>query len=276
MKNYHVYMPQPGGEALPKVKEYAAVGCCIYCGHDRVTLRPEHIIPFGIAGDSFVLPKASCESCGRKTGQDENKILRNSWWAFRAKIGAPTKKPKDRPALFTLKTVRKGDSGSLKDTGTLQLTAEDYPPHIVAVRFGPAGILEGRSATEQIEGEFWIGYPPSQIKKYSPDPSDGHYLGPFDTGAFTRMLAKIAHSYATAELGDGNFMPYLRKFIRGKTRTPTYSVGGERAVPPPEHGVLHSIKMERIETRGKRFAAVRLRLFAFFGTPVYRIVVGEM
>ena len=52
------------------------------------------------------------------------------------------------------------------------------------------------------------------------------------------MLAKIAHSYAIAKHGRADsFEPVLKKLIRGKSNTPTYYVGGDPIVLPPQDGV---------------------------------------
>ena len=49
-------------------RRYAPVGRCIYCGAFSNALTKEHIIPFGLAGNALVLPKASCQTCAAITG----------------------------------------------------------------------------------------------------------------------------------------------------------------------------------------------------------------
>jgi hypothetical protein len=148
----------PSRIVAPPVKTYAPVGHCIYCGHDRVELFPEHIIPFGIAGNSLILPESSCKRCGDITGKVETYILRHSWWAFRAKMGAPTNRPRERPKEFTLRRARQKPSGEIEIFETKQVPTEDYPASLVALRLRRAGILEGRPATDNLEGELWTGY----------------------------------------------------------------------------------------------------------------------
>jgi hypothetical protein len=66
------------------------------------------------------------------------------------------------------------------------------------------------------------------------DPA-GHTLGiegftmPIHLHPFSRMLAKIAHGYAIAELGYGTFEELLPDFILG--RMPNSRHEAERAVP---------------------------------------------
>jgi hypothetical protein len=275
MTDFEIQIPQKI-EGLSKLKQYREVGHCIYCGHDRVQLYPEHIIPFGIAGDSLVLPKASCKRCGNLTGKNEGYILRHAWWPFRARIGAPTSKPKERPKTFRLRKVRRESGGQFVPTETLDLSPEEYPISLAAVRLTPPGILAGRPATTNFEGELWVRYVKSDWERFSFGDQEGHFIAPINPEVFCRMLARIAHAYAVAEFGYGNFRPYLRKLIRGRNHTPTFWVGGHWEIPPPEAGVLHFIAKEEVQKGNQRLVVVRLRLFAFFGTPMYQIVVGEL
>lgn len=40
---------------------------CIHCGRVATKLRKEQIIPYGLAPDSLVFPKAGCLNCQEKT-----------------------------------------------------------------------------------------------------------------------------------------------------------------------------------------------------------------
>ena len=95
-------------------------------------------------------------------------------------------------------------------------------------------------------------------------------LPSLDTDALCRVLAKIAHSYAVAELGLGGFTPLLREFIRGEGGDRFRYVGGEFKPGAPGAG-LHEIGFEQGVTG---YLVVRIRLFASLGAPVYRVVVG--
>jgi hypothetical protein len=262
----------PSRIVAPPVKTYPPVGHCIYCGHDRVKLFPEHILPFGIAGNSLILPQASCKRCGDITGKVENYILRHSWWAFRAKMGTPTGKPRERPKEFTLRRARQKPSGEIEIFETVQVPTEDYPASLVALRLRRAGILEGRPAVDRLEGELWAGYSIDTTLK----DGEGYYIAPLNPHIFCRMLAKIAHAFGSAEYGSQDFRPFLRKLIRGKSRTANYWVGGEWQIPPPEKEFLHQIAHRTELVRGHNYLVVNLRLFPFFGTPRYEIVVGEI
>src|SRR5207248_3121126 len=96
-------------------------------------LSLEHIIPFGIAGNSLMLPKASCQSCAKITSQVEQACLRHLWWPLRTRMGAPTGQPKERPTTFKLRRVLKngpevlGPDGPVPLVGVSDIAAEEYP-----------------------------------------------------------------------------------------------------------------------------------------------------
>jgi len=41
-----------------------------------------------------------------------------------------------------------------------------------------------------------------EFRKYAPGDKDGFRIAPMNPDAYARMLAKIAHAYAVAELGE--------------------------------------------------------------------------
>jgi hypothetical protein len=139
-------------------KQYALAGYCIYCRNVDVKLELEHILPFGIAGDSLLFPQASCRRCAKITGKVEQAVLRHMWWPFRTHIGAPTSKPKDRPDDFTLRRVVRTAAGEFVPTVTSQVPAKDYPMHLMALKLRAPGILEGRPTTGDLEGEIWVRF----------------------------------------------------------------------------------------------------------------------
>jgi hypothetical protein len=92
-------------------------------------LHKEHILAFGLAGDSLVLPKASCPTCQKETEKVETVCLRQLWWPFRTKIGAPTR-GKEIPEKFLLRRMRVDNYDSENDaiTSYTQLGTDDLKP----------------------------------------------------------------------------------------------------------------------------------------------------
>ena len=102
-------------------------------------------------------------------------------------------------------------------------------------------------------------------------------LGTINILEFSRMLAKIAHSYAIAELGIDAFQPLLLDLILGKTNTSAYLVGGDVSAPPsPEaEPVLHHVYLQNCMRDGVEYILVAIQLFSFMGMPRYHVVVGK-
>ena len=91
-----------------------------------------------------------------------------------------------------------------------------------------------------------------------------------------KMLAKIAHAYAVAELGYGTFKPLLTNIILNQP--PLYIsqfVGGVRDVEMPLGGDLHDIEIDQTGLGQGRYLVVKIQLFADRKLPVYYVVVGE-
>ncbi|HZM45685.1 MAG TPA: hypothetical protein VFC14_12690 [Burkholderiales bacterium] len=90
---------------------------------------------------------------------------------------------------------------------------------------------------------------------------------------FARMLAKIAHSFAVAEIGLDNFTPFLQKMIIEGIETPSYYVGGDFTVPPAERdGAMHWVRLQPDDN----YLVATIRLFAPLGAPLYHIIVGTL
>jgi hypothetical protein len=99
--------------------------------------------------------------------------------------------------------------------------------------------------------------------------------GGFDAPMFGRMLAKIAHSFATAELGLGGFRPLLNDLILGKpTRHAAQFVGGTFE-PEAKGQERNEISISLMSAVFRDYYVVRLRLFADLEMPSYLIVAGE-
>jgi len=99
--------------------------------------------------------------------------------------------------------------------------------------------------------------------------------GGFDAGIFRRMLAKIAHSFAVAELGIASFQPLLNDFILGKpARHAAQFIGGSVA-PEPIGQERNEISISLFSAVHRDYYVVRVRLFADLEMPTYLVVAGE-
>jgi hypothetical protein len=138
-------------------KQYPAVGHCIYCPAYPQKPTKEHIIPFGLAEDSLILPRASCSTCQRIINESETPCMRATWWPFRTHIGAPSRQ-KEKPKSFTLRHAIAVDAAGVVQLDNLAKEIrepKDFPFIYTALRLHPPGLLVGRSSTVPDTFDFW-------------------------------------------------------------------------------------------------------------------------
>lgn len=253
---------------------------CIYCGAKAKKLTKEHIIAHAFAGDSLILPSASCGKCQEKTRDWETYCSRHLWWPFRTRVGAPSS-GKQPPSSFEVKHIRVRsitedshiDYGQL---GTTKVAPMEFPFSFIALAFPPPGALIGRAPNASIQYRVDCKISEEEFRRFAPNSGDGFRIAPMDLEKYCRMLCKVAHAYAVAELGQDAFHPALTDFIRGSPLHNCWHwIGGEWDNPPPSPS-FHEIAWEIIAHDSRWFVAVDIRLFAFIGSPQYRIVVGEL
>jgi hypothetical protein len=260
-------------------KRYAAAGRCAYCKRRHSKLTDEHIIPFSLAGNSLVFAESSCLRCQKKTHLFETIYLQEVWRPFRSRIGAPTR-GKDKNDGFSLKRMKvtsfdtAANSITYEKVSADKVAAEEYPFYYFAYKFLPPAVLSARGAEDDLCESFLL-INDEEFRKHCPTDKDGFRIAPGRPEAFCAMLAKIAHSYAIAELGFEAFNPRVAWFIRGADARILYWLGSDQIIPPPSEA-LHEIGLRKETFNGIDYAVVSLRLFCPFGTPRYDIVVGEL
>jgi hypothetical protein len=262
-------------------KRYPPVGHCIYCGVYSKKLTKEHIIAHGLAGDSLILPKSSCRDCADKTRDSETACLRHLWWPFRTRMGLPSsgKQPPESFTVRQMKVTKTHDDGSIESYDKIAETIVEpmeFPLVFLALKFSFPGLIIGRDPNAGIDNEVIGRISNEEVRKFAPGDKDGFRIAPMNVDAYCRMLAKIAHSYAVAELGPNSFRPVLREFIRGKILEQAWHwIGSDTAVPPAEQH-LHDIQWSAPTVNGINYVMVSLRLFSFIGSPRYHLIVGEL
>lgn len=265
-------------------KVYKPVGRCIYCRRRATKLTKEHIIPFGLAADSLVLPTASCRKCAEKTRDFETVCLRHMWWPFRTRLGVPTR-GKETPDSFLVRKMmveQRNADGLIEyqKIAETPVSVNDYPLFYYAFDFPPTGTLVGRPDNEDFTYYCWVAMDMDDFGKYAQNDREGFRIGPRNTEHFCKLLAKIAHAYSVAELGLDTFEPFLTRYIRGSSLHPRAEpqwIGGDHAPnchTPREK--LHEIGWEIRTIGDTSYVTVRIRLFCFIGTPSYRVVTGKL
>jgi hypothetical protein len=248
----------------PKI--YPPVGSCIYCGEER-DLSAEHIIPRSLNG-AMLLPKASCGKCRKITAAFERTCCRTMFGPFRLRHGFRTRHKEERPSKIDIE--RTSDSGAL-ESETVEISR--ISNLIFFLKFGhTANILLGSPNIDTSQVAPWIGFAKDGFLG-----EKGWVVGKFDAFAFARMLAKIAHSFAVAELGVSAFTPLGIDFMSGRANNLSRFVGGH-LTDEPRSTSLHFLRLRSHLNMSLRqhFVVAHIRLFGCLGAPNYHVVAGEM
>lgn len=145
--------------------------------------------------------------------------------------------------------------------------------------YGTPGILTGAMPWEANSGDITAWFPADEMERMvSLGGGKRTAIKMTVSGrSFGRMLAKIAHSYAVALVGNGAFKPFLLDLILNDHNRINYYIGNEKQNGPISQEPdffslgLHSMKLPN----GKDALYVKIRLFSWLLTPVYVAIVGE-
>jgi hypothetical protein len=214
---------------------YAPVGRCIYCSADgSAGLGDEHIIPYSLNGTQ-ILPQASCRECERITSYLEGFVSRSVFYQLRTAANMRTRRqlPTEFPVILVF------DDGREEE---IMVPADVHPATLVLPKFHQPDLLSGRRP----DGNFrftpvtWMR-PSAAFDEFVKQrgAKDGRVAARINPQQFSRVMAKIAHSYAVARLGLRGFKPLLLDLILGRDfqRAPEL-VGGDPQTPPPAGGTV--------------------------------------
>lgn len=189
---------------------FSTRGKCVYCGDDsqpsRLTI--EHVIPEAIGGQ-ITVDKASCQRCQVEIGRFEGRLNNGLFGNIRALLQIAGKsKPRENVLVYR----------QTEDTNTLtrDYTNNKNHPGFIFIEALLSPRLE-RGQLSPPPGPRRINIVAKNITASPGERGSGidllfvnYYVD------FTRLLAKIAHSYWMGERGDLNFHPFLNDFIIGK------------------------------------------------------------
>jgi hypothetical protein len=261
-------------------RKYDAVYRCIYCGSED-NLSDEHIVPFGLGG-RWVLPKASCASCAKTTSLFEQTCQRTMFGPLRLYYNMPSRRRSKRPQKLPLKV--KLTAGA--DWSFIDVDQSIYPFLILFPILPMPDELSGYTTTgarQAAARTLWIrgasfrdGIQPhmqrlaAELKVAAIEPT-----GTAEIPAFCRMIAKIAHAFAVAEMGMEAFAPFLVPMIRdGDTSNSVQYVGGLQFAEPPSI-VVHEVSFGMHTCKRPDIVGVRIRLLSALETPTYFVAVGR-
>jgi hypothetical protein len=259
---------------------FGPVGRCIYCGATKYAPRSqrplarEHIIPEGISGD-LVLLEASCRRCELKINPWETRLIKGALLGCKTHLGLATKRPGERPTSLPLFDPREHRRTGIVERKVM-IPIKDYPISVLLVKFDTPRIFNPASSHNLMDGAWLHGFTDIQwdlLEQKYDLPEFG--TSSLDTFALCRSLAKMGHAFTVAIFGFDGFIPTLPNFIMGNyDAIRLYYVGG-RLDNEPVSDDLHEIGIEQPDAIQWEYIVVRIRLFARYGGPVYRVVAGR-
>lgn len=263
-------------------------GKCIYCGAAGAPLTEEHVIPFAIGKNATILEGACCDDCQKIIQPYEQRVLRHQLGAFRAMVEAPTRKKKERPKVIKLPLVEISAKGSVgRELGTREIPIAEGPLILNLWQSPPPTILGEDIDPAKVDGAPW-----RYIEKEKADPflaevakeegveGVGIVLPPVSRLDYLRFLAKTAHAYAVAELGNEAFEPFLNDIILNRSDDLARFVGDMSGVASLEGPSGHTFKIMLGQTPTELSAAgglivVFMQFWAELGSPPHLVVVGR-
>jgi hypothetical protein len=268
----------PPLDRMKRRHKYQPVGRCIYCGCEGSSdLTLEHIIPESLGG-MLELPTASCNSCQTLIGRFEGQNARRLFLPIRRQFNFPSKgRGKARRDQRQQETFVVRINGRKRD-----IPAADYPGLLVSFVFPPPMILFNIPPEyREFSGRVSVGMLPQFEERLSALRAKygNNVTFPVSVGAETvgRLLAKIGHAYAVAELGLDSFRPYLLGIIRDQDPLLLHHVVGSADGEAPTSDDLHEITIARPEDLGpENLVVVKIHLFSNHkGMAVHYVVAGE-
>lgn len=259
---------------------YNTYGKCIYCGAEGVPLTDEHIIPEALGGE-LIIKEASCDVCQRQTHAFEGHAC-DTYRPIRRQLNFPSK-TKGKKAVLRSKTEK---FILAVDDRRIKVSAEEFPALLLSLVFPLPSVIFGAAPQElpltggihSVEvmprfgerlNEIKRKYRANSVSIVGVDKSARQ-----DEGDFGRMLAKIAHAYAVAELGLAGFNPLVTHIIRGERPFFLTHYIGSQPVTTDKGGDLHELDFDKTGLGAGMLVIVRVRLFATYNTPAHLVVVG--
>jgi hypothetical protein len=250
-------------------KDYGHLGRCAYCP-ETTNLSKEHIIAFGL-GSNLVVHSASCEKCRAATSKVEDFVLRKYVCALRSFLSLPSRKPHQRPDGYKLALRRAGRAWTQK------VPLDKHPGVIRFVMFDPPGRVSGRPPVQETFNVRLIDaqiFPDMALRlaRLGADAAEDRVT--MNAMMLARMLSKIGHAFAVAELGLEAFEEtYVTHLVRAEASDWNYWVGGFDRGKDIESSTLHELRLLR---RGADLSVIVHLFVPYCQRHAYEIIVGRL
>lgn len=210
--------------------------------------------------------------------------MRQIFGPLRVHYNYPTRRPKDRPDKLAVK-MRYARDG---DWETVMVPIEEHPLMVQMPIFRKPGILRGEpnptknQLGRRITVKMW-DTPFDNTQKTLEKLADKYgavdcqVFCDMEVSKFSRMIAKIAHSFSVAEFGINNFRPMLQDIILGNSQLFTDVIGGDQCHGDEDNdGQVHDVCFEFKKFEHPNLLIAKVQLFSNLGMPVYYVAVGKL
>jgi hypothetical protein len=197
-------------------------------------------------------------------------------------LDLPTRRRKERPPTLPLKVKVNPDD----DWSFVHVKREEYPFLFGFPHYALPDEISGITTTGRRDSATKTPWPRAISSRHT-EPIHLEMLcqrlgvasvmptAKCDTVAFCLMLAKIAHSFAVAELGLNGFEAFLLDMIRRADMSNRAQYIGASPEREGYHISLHELWFDSRIAHRRDIISVRIRLLAPFGSPVYYVAVGR-
>jgi hypothetical protein len=261
-------------------KESVTIGRCIYCGTAEGKLSEEHVTPFGLGG-KLTLSHASCTRCRDITSRFEGVVQRNMFFAARAAMASPTRRPEERERRQRIRVER---NGAIEDVEAvwqdqwklIELPIFPTPAHIDGRSYGAGIEVISKDTFELIERGVEVARRHGAEKMVPRD---------YKAEDFARFIAKMGYGYAVAAYGldlfvDGIGRPssYVLPALLGERDDIGRWVGcsDRRELPVRKCNVSVAYGVIRGVVAWERELIVKLKMFPLFDGAEYVVVIGKV
>lgn len=257
-------------------QKYGAVGTCIFCRDFVGPYRPgdltdEHVLAYSLGG-SDVLPKATCKYHQDITTRLDDSIAREWLNVARHVVKLPSRSRSDWKPTYRIEVTPVAGPIYFIDVPVDQLPRLYIYENLLApgiligapplpFRGSTICFPENDKALSVLVERLPRGYKASFT-------SDTYTVGQLD-----RMLAKVAHTYLTGELGYGNFVATLLDVIEGDVEGARFFVGGYEPPAPQE---VCSFSLREDVVGDFKYAVVSISIRSLSHLPKFQVVAGRI
>lgn len=285
-------------ESAPAGKLYQPVGQCIYCGSltydarkPQRTLSVEHIIPEGLGGN-LKLPESCCSKCEGAASAFEGTCQRVIFGALRIYLQLPTKRPRERPKALPIK-ISYSYLPAIKEY-SVQVPISQYPIMLSLIKMDPPLLISkpqdgyrtiivnfypiGNGGSAGIDAITKVSDERIQKVVTQMNASGGSITSGIAVDELQLMIAKIAHSFAVAELGISTFYAFLPPNIRSKSlnNIKMFVGSAEEADKNIPKKILHRLRLHSTKRGQQTLLVCEVNLFTHIVGANYQAIVGRL